>query len=319
MEKQTPSNKEKPERGSRYVIISPCRNESATIGTTIRTVLAQTLRPSLWVIVDDGSTDGTPEILREAEQLHPFIRIHRRQDRGRRNVGPGVVEAFYDGLETFEINDFDFICKLDCDLELPPRYFETLIHEMDSDPALGTASGKVYLRSKKGRLYHERRGVENSVGPAKFYRVACFREIGGFVKVVGWDTIDGHLCRLRGWIAKSFANPELQIVHLRQTGSSDRSVLRGRFRLGAGKWILGSSPPYVLAVTINRLVDRPYVIGSLVTLVGYMKAMLVRKPSFGDAAYRKYMRSFELEVLLRGKRRTLERRNREIRKKWAAR
>src|SRR5262245_30603936 len=106
----------------RYVAISPCRNEAQYLRRTLDSVLAQSEPPALWVIVDDGSTDQTPAILNEYAALHPSIRIVRRADRGRRAVGPGVIEAFYAGLETVDLGAFDFLCKLDLDLDLPPRY-----------------------------------------------------------------------------------------------------------------------------------------------------------------------------------------------------
>jgi glycosyltransferase involved in cell wall biosynthesis len=274
----------------------------------------QTVPPSRWVVVDDGSTDATPQILAEAMKKHSFIRVVKRQNRGVRAVGPGVIEAFYAGLETVEnLDDYEYLCKLDGDLELPPRYFEILIEKMEDDPYLGTVSGKVYLRDETGKLSHERRGNEVSVGPSKFYRVECFRDIGGFVRAAGWDGIDGHMCRLKGWIAKSMDVPELRIIHRRQMGSSQRGVLTGRIRGGGGKRFIGSSLIYVLASTVYRLFDRPYVIGGLFMLYGYLRAMITNAPRFGDGRYRKHLRRYEWDVLLMGKRRALRKQERRIR------
>ena len=112
---------------------------------TLDTVSAQTVPPALWVVIDDGSTDETPAILDEYARKLPYLRVVRRADRGRRNVGPGVIEAFYAGLATVDLDAFDYLCKLDLDLDLPPRYFELLIARMEADPRLGTTSGKPYL------------------------------------------------------------------------------------------------------------------------------------------------------------------------------
>ncbi len=299
--------------GGRYLLISPCRNEGQYLPVLIGSVVAQTLPPEKWVIVDDGSSDDTPQILDRAAAEHPLIEIIRREDRGGRSVGAGVIDAFYSGLANEDLSHYDYLCKLDSDIDLPPRYFERLLAEMKAEPFLGTVSGKVYLQSPSGKLTHERRGDENSVGPAKFYRVQCFQEIGGFVRAIGWDGIDGHMCRKKGWIAKSVGDPELRIIHRRQMGSSQRNVLVGRMRGGAGKWFIGSSPLFVIATAIYRLIDPPYVVGAVMMLIGYFRAMVRREPRFGDKVYRSYLRRYELESLLIGKRRATQRRNDQIR------
>ncbi len=299
----------------RLVVISPCRDEEVHLEATIRTMAAQTRPPDLWVIVDDGSTDRTPEILEQAARDHPFIRVVRREDRGERKVGPGVIDAFYAGADSIDLDAFDFVCKLDCDLELPPRYFELALAEMAGDPCLGTYSGKVYIRHPDGRMSPEKRGDENSVGPAKLYRTACFREIGGFARAVGWDGIDGHLCRVKGWIAASEDRPELRLLHRREVGSSEQNVYRGRIRAGTGRWFIGSSLAFVLATTVYRSAQSPVLVGALLTLYGYLRSMWRGEPRMGDEAYRRYLRRYEWRVLLRGKRRVLAEENERIRRR----
>src|SRR4051812_40619390 len=110
-----------------YCIISPCRDEAAYARRTLDSVTGQTVPPALWVIVDDGSTDATPEILAEYAAKFDYIRIVRRADRGVRKVGPGVIDAFYAGYETINPSDYEYVCKLDLDLDLPPKYFQILI------------------------------------------------------------------------------------------------------------------------------------------------------------------------------------------------
>ena len=128
-----------------YVIISPCRNEEQYMRQTLNTVVNQTVKPTKWVIVDDGSTDETANILQEYAAKHSFIEIVTRENRGHRSVGPGVIDTFYTGYNTIDINDYNYICKLDLDLALPLEYFEILISKMEQDPRLGTYSGKPYF------------------------------------------------------------------------------------------------------------------------------------------------------------------------------
>src|SRR5688572_13929305 len=166
----------------RYAIVTPCRDEADYARFTLDSVTRQSVPPALWVIVDDGSTDQTPKILDEYAQKFPYIRIIRRTDRGGRSVGPGVIDAFYVGYQTINPNDFDYVCKLDLDLDIPPRYFETLMERMESNPRIGTCSGKPYYHDKAGKLISEGCGDETSIGASKFYRSKCFQQIGGFVR-----------------------------------------------------------------------------------------------------------------------------------------
>jgi len=291
---------------SRYLVVMPCRNEEDHVGRTIETMIAQTLLPALWIIVDDGSSDRTPEILKKAAEEHDFIKIVRREDRGRRRVGPGVIETFNAGIETVNLDDFDFVCKLDADLELPSGYFEHVVAEMNRDPHLGNFSGKLFHRLENGKLEREPTGDENAIGPAKFYRVACYKDIGGFIREVMWDGIDGHMCRMKGWIARSEDRPEIRITHRRLMGSSEVGIWTGRKRWGFGKYFMGSSLLYMIAVSAYRMCYRPFVIGGIGIFWGYCAAMLTRKKRFDGPGFRPYMRAFEMRSLLKGKRSTAE-------------
>ncbi|MGB2988241.1 MAG: glycosyltransferase family A protein, partial [Phycisphaerae bacterium] len=223
----------------RLLIVSPVRNEAAYLQRTIDSVASQTVRPHVWIIVDDGSADETPTIAARAAQAHDWIRLHRRGDRGVRKLGGGVVEAFNEGLGQFNLDEFDYVCKLDGDLEFGPTYFERLFEKFEADPKLGTASGKAWIRVGK-RLVPERSSDEFSHGQTKLYRVACFKQIGGFVPEVMWDGIDCHRCRMLGWKARSFRDEELRFIHLRPMGSSFKSIFHGRFRLGRGQYFMGT-------------------------------------------------------------------------------
>src|SRR5262249_48270837 len=132
----------------------------------------------------------------------PFLRVLRRDDRGRRSLGAGVIEAFDAGLETVRLTDFEYVCKLDADLDLPPRYFETLLEHMERDPRLGALSGKPFFRPRgdvHAALVPEPCGDDVCVGMAKFYRRTCFEQVGGFVRALMWDGIDAHVSRMLGW------------------------------------------------------------------------------------------------------------------------
>jgi biofilm PGA synthesis N-glycosyltransferase PgaC len=290
-----------PTRGRRYVLITPCRNEAAFARRTLDSVIAQSVRPALWVIVDDGSSDTTPAILADYAARFDFIRVVRRDDRGRRSVGPGVIEAFYAGYSTIDPREFDYLCKLDLDLDLPPRYFELLMRRMEAEPRLGTCSGKPYYRARNGRFVSEFCGDETSIGASKFYRVQCFQQIGGFVRQVMWDGIDCHRCRMRGWIARSWDDPELRFEHLRPMGSSENGIVAGRLRGGRGQYYMGTGLAYMTASALYRMLRRPFVIGGIAMWWGYVSSLIRRAPRYEEPDFRRFLRAYQWDCLRRGK------------------
>ncbi len=298
----------------RYCLITPCRDEARYARRTLEAIARQSAAPALWIIVDDGSSDATPQILAEYASKHPHIRIVRRRDRGDRKLGRGVVDAFYAGYDTIDPTHFDYICKLDLDLDIPPRYFEILMDRMEAGPRIGTCSGKPYflppgasdgpvrfpLTDTSG-LVSEMIGDEHAVGASKFYRMSCFRQIGGFVRELMWDGIDGHRCRQAGWIAVSWDEPELRFIHLRPMGTSHNGWWAGRARHGSGQYFMGTTPIYMLASAVYRMTRPPLVIGGLAMLHGYFKSMIRRNPRYGDAEFRRFLRSYQWACLIKGK------------------
>lgn len=284
-----------------YAVISPCRNEQDYMRRTLDSVIAQSVQPDLWVIVDDGSTDNTPEVLIEYAAQHDWIRVIAKPDRGHRAVGPGVVEAFYFGLDQIDIDAYDYICKLDLDLDLPLKYFETLMTRMEANPRIGSCSGKAYFKTASGAMQSEGISDEMSVGASKFYRVSCFKQIGGFAREVMWDGIDCHKSRQLGWIACSWDAPELNFDHLRPMGSSQRGILTGRRRHGFGQYYMGSHPLFFIVSALFRFAHPPYVIGGIYNLIGYLEAALRGVPQHGDTELKVFIRRYQLRALIVGK------------------
>jgi len=300
-----------------YVLISPCRDEVDYIQTTIDSIVSQSLLPAKWIIVDDGSTDGTEDIIAAAAEQHSFIEVVQRSDRGERSVGPGVIEAFYAGYDAINPSDYDYICKLDVDLDIPHEYFATLIARMEANPRIGTCSGKPYFPGKEGELVSERCGDENSVGMIKLYRRACFEEIGGFVRQVMWDGIDCHRCRMLGWIAVSWDEPELRFIHLRPMGSSQKSIFTGRSRHGSGQYFMGTGLPYMAASALYRMMVPPYMVGGGMMLYGYLRSMVTGQTRYGDATFRQFLRDYQWQCLTKGKATATQQLNEKQAEVWA--
>ncbi|HEY0214476.1 MAG TPA: glycosyltransferase family A protein [Paenirhodobacter sp.] len=289
-----------PRQGRRYALITPCRDEAQYMRRTLDSVVAQTEHPALWLVVDDGSTDATPQILAEYAAQYDWIRVVPKPNRGQRAVGPGVIEAFYFGLDQISMDDFDYVCKFDLDLEMPSRYFEILMDRMEANPRLGSCSGKPWFTWNGGKV-SEKCGDEMSVGMTKFYRVQCFKEIGGFVREVMWDAIDCHKSRQLGWQAQAFNDPELSFEHLRPMGSSQKSVYTGRMRHGYGQYFMGSSFWFFTASCIFRMAHPPYITGGLASWWGYVRSALQKKPQLPDPELRTFIRDYQRNALIKGK------------------
>lgn len=287
------------------LVISPCRDEAQYMRQTLETMVAQTRRPDLWLIVDDGSTDATPQILEEYTAQYPWIQVLTRENRGKRAVGPGVIDAFYAGYNSIDADQYEFICKLDLDLRLPERYFEILLQRMADNPKIATCSGKAYIETPQG-LENERHGDETSLGMTKLYRHASFKEIGGFVREVMWDGIDCHTCRMHGWIACSWDEPELRFVHLRPMGSSQVGIHTGRMRHGYGQYFMGTGFLFMFASAVYRLNEKPYLTGSAAILWGWLSAALTAKPRYENREFRQYLRRYQMRALIHGKRKAVE-------------
>jgi len=285
----------------RIVIVSPVRNEGEYLPAMIDSMKKQTHKPVEWLLVDDGSTDDTPEICKQAAEEHGWIRYVRKPDRGERSVGPGVVEAFYYGFERLETGDWDFLCKMDGDLELRPRYFETLLGFFEKDPHLGAASGKVIL-VEDGKEVEERTSDEMVVGAMNFYRRQCFEDIGGFVRQVMWDGIAFHRARINGWRTRSIRHQDLNFLHKRLMGSSHKSVYHGRMRWGRGQYFMGTHPLYLLAIGCYRMLEKPFIIGGVCIVAGYLQAMFQGMKRYGDREFRRSLHAWQLERLRIGRR-----------------
>ncbi|HEY0007994.1 MAG TPA: hypothetical protein VGB55_04655, partial [Tepidisphaeraceae bacterium] len=212
------------------------------------------------------------------------------------------VDAFYAGYDSINPLEFDYICKLDLDLDIPPTYFERMVDRMRVNPRIATWSGKPYM-NLNGRLVSELCGDENSVGMIKFYRVAAFRQIGGFVRMVMWDGIDCHRCRMLGWQAGSSDEADTRFVHLRPMGTSHKSWWTGRVRHGVGQYFMGTGFVYMLSSCIYRLLHPPMILGSVAMMWGWLRSRLKNAPRYEDKEFRAFVNRYQWACLLKGKRR----------------
>ena len=252
-----------------YVVITPVRNERENLPRTIASFVGQTIRPYRWVIVDDGSTDGTSEIVDEAAAQYEWITAVHRADRGFRKPGTGVVEAFYDGMARLGTEAFDYLVKFDGDLAFEVDYFERCFERFVHNPELGIGGGTI-CRREQGGLQEESRGdpAFHVRGATKMYRRACWDQLGGLIKAPGWDTVDELKANMLGWQTMTF--PEIKVHQLKETGSADGNW-RNWVKNGVANYNSGYHPLFMAAKCLRRLFRRPYGLGGAALAWGYVK------------------------------------------------
>lgn len=279
-----------------FIVITPARNEAGYLEQTIKSVLSQTLFPAAWVIVDDGSTDDTGRIAAEAAGANSWIKVHTRPDRGHPDWGGGVVGAIYEGLAQVSNSHYEFIFNIDADIVLAPRYFEGMLEKFDANPKLGIAVGNIY-DLVNGKLAKERGQTQGMGGAVKCWRRTCFEQIGGLVPGESWDAIDCIQAIRHGWQTATFLDPDLLALHLRPWRGPFSLVCRNWARRGRALHFAGAHPLWVLAGTLYHMASRPYLIGGLSLLIGYLNACLQKAKQFEDSEFRRFLRRWQLHKL----------------------
>jgi glycosyltransferase involved in cell wall biosynthesis len=260
---------------ARYVVISPMKDEERFIDFTLKSMVSQTLKPALWIIVDDGSTDASQEIARWYADRYGFIRILNTDRTAARQPGGAVVQAFNRGFASVAAESYDFIVKLDCDLSLPPDYFQKLIGRFAADERLGIASG-IYLEADGGDRWRPiAMPSYHAFGASKVIRRQCFEDIGGFVAARGWDTVDEIRAMSRGWKTGHF--PDLQTRHHKPEGTGIGVLNTSRMH-GEIYYMTGGDPLFFLFKALRRIVTPPRPLNALALIQGYVGALAKRKP-----------------------------------------
>jgi hypothetical protein len=261
--------------GADVLIISPVRNEAPHIARVIDAVAAQERPPDLWLVVDDGSDDGTLEILEAAADDVPFMRVVRTpagytKAGADRLAAAAAPRAFNWGLAQVDSAEYDFIGKLDGDTELRPDYLGRLLAEFESDSRLGIGGGTRIEQAGDG--WRELKVPREHVpGALKLYRASCFAAIGGVQERLGWDGIDETYARMRGFGVRSFA--DLIAVHHREWGTAD-GRMRGLVRYGRSAYIMRQPVLWVVFRSFKVGASRPVVASGAAFLFGYVSAML---------------------------------------------
>jgi len=279
-----------------YVIITPAYNESSYIEITIKSVLAQSILPVRWVIVDDGSTDDTANIVRHYAEEYEWIEYLYRSKDASQSYYSSNVYAIMAGYEQVKHLGFDFLAILDADISLPTDYYESIFNRFIRYDKLGVASG-VYNNLIDGKLIkvlNDRRSTPKAI---QVFRRECFNNIGGYLplKYGGEDACTCIMARMKGW--KSWSFPEIEVIHNRPTGTGNtKNLLHTKLVLGFYEYSIGSHPIFVFLKSLRRCIkEKPYILGGLARIIGYSWKLLKRETRQIPDEVIKYVQSEQLD------------------------
>lgn len=272
----------------RYIVVTPCRNEEKNLPNLVQSIVAQTIRPALWVIVDDGSTDSTPEIIKEAVKKNEWIKGIRLNS-SKRDLGlhlASIVRRGFDfAVEYCKKNgiDYNYVGNLDGDLTLEHSFFENILKGFEKDPELGVASGGT-KHIIGDRIKYAKIEVDEPSGGHMLIRRKCFEDCGGFPLSYAMDSVLKAKARLRGWKTKRFE--ESIATEIRDVNSAE-GYWRGFVYKGETSYYLNHNPLHVMIRTILYLFRRPYYIG-IAYIIGYLSDFIQRKEKIEDDEIKKY-------------------------------
>lgn len=270
-----------------YYIIIPTYNEEKFISLTLQSIVEQTVLPSKVVVVNDNSTDKTPEIVTEFASTFPFITLVNTTSETLHLPGSKVINAFNKGLETVD-EHYDFIVKADADLIFPNNYFETIIRHFQSDEKIGMAGGFCYIEKNESWVLENLTDKDHIRGALKAYRKETFNQIGGLKPAMGWDTVDELLCKFYGWNIKT--DETLKVKHLKPTGANYNKTARYKqgeafYTLGYGFWITAIASAKLALRKKKPLLFLDYV-------NGFLKAKSAKKPLLVTEEQAKFIRNY---------------------------
>jgi biofilm PGA synthesis N-glycosyltransferase PgaC len=256
-----------------YVLITPARNEAQFIELTLNSVVAQTIKPLKWVIVSDGSTDGTDEIVSKYTAAYEWIELLRMPERKERNFG-GKASAFNAGYKTIKCLPYDVIGSIDADISFSENLFSFLLSKLALNPRLGVTGAPFY---EQGKAYDFRfSSLEHVSGACQLFRRKCFEEIGGYVPIRGGgiDVIAVLSARMNGWQTRTYT--EQRYEHHRLMGTAKHGLIAKKFKDGEKDYYLGSHPAWELVRSVYQMRGEPPIVGGCALLAGYLWSCLRR-------------------------------------------
>ncbi len=280
----------------KYVIIIPAYNEEQYLGKALDSIVAQEVLPQQLIVVNDGSKDATPEIVRKYAEQYPWIKLVNNEKKEERSAGAKVVRAFYLGYEAIDVA-YQFLSKLDADIELPAHYYQRLSEMFQANPRLGLAGGMITTLKNGEWVYEHFSDRDYLPGAFKTYRRECFEAIGGLRRSMGWDTVDELIARMHGWEIQVDSN--LKVKHHRTLGAETGS-LKIRVKVGTAMYRMryGFFITFISALKAGYL-NKPYGITGLAVLWGWLLCWLRREDYIVSKEEGRFIRNFRKERMMK--------------------
>jgi biofilm PGA synthesis N-glycosyltransferase PgaC len=277
-----------------YVLLTPAKNEESTIGITIDSVIKQSLLPSEWIIISDGSTDRTDSLVQDAARANPWIRLIQLPIRPTRSFS-AVVHATETGVKALKSKEYKYLGLLDADVRFGVNYFERLIERFEQNPLLGLAGGMVV---DVGMSKDQRpRNLQDVPGAVQFFLRSCFDSLGGLLAIPegGWDALTCAKARMNGY--ETNLVPELLVDHLKPRNVSEGGIIRRKYQLGVRDYALAYHPAFEFAKCVSRTTESPFIVAAVARFAGFCLAGIRRHRRLLPADLIRFVRQEQLRRL----------------------
>ncbi|MEN9656427.1 MAG: hypothetical protein RL311_1408 [Bacteroidota bacterium] len=276
----------------KYYIVIPTYNEEQFIALTLQSIVDQTVLPTKVIVVNDNSTDKTPDIVLAFAEKHPWISLVTKTSSAIHLPGSKVIQAFQKGLESID-EDYDLIVKADSDLIFPSNYFETIIQHFNSDTSIGMVGGFCYIEKNGEWILENLTDKDHIRGALKAYRKETFKQIGGLRAQMGWDTVDELLCKFYHW--KVVTDESLHVKHLKPTGANYNKT--ARYKQGEAFYTLGYGFVITAIASLKLAMRKGKPFLFLDYLIGFWKAKLAKKPMLVSNEQAQFIRKYRLQKM----------------------
>ena len=281
----------------KVVVITPFLNEEKVLGDLIKSMISQNLKPNRWILVNDGSTDNSENIIKKiSSNLNWITLVNLDTKKEKRNIGGKIINAFNEGLKVISIDNYDIIMKLDADLILPKNYIKKICEEFINHPSIGICGGICFVKNNNKFKIEYKSNLDHVRGALKAYRKECFIQIGGLINKMGWDSIDEYKARFYNWEVSVIK--DLIVHHLKETNVKTGHI-RASFKNGVMLYTIRFDIPLLMTNVIKRSFWKPYIIQGGAIFLGYLYALLTREKKIVDKKLGSYIRQYRYNKIVK--------------------